>query len=608
MIQGSKAQIDFVSEAEKSVYHQQCRWPITQSNERVLAMEQNRLLSKPIAYTVFVLIGALFVFCIVTGEELAETGNILWTAEHTLFITGISLAGGGIVGVLCCMFFYVWAGMKKTAVDDQAGGSLFHKAGKWLWRAPKPGKGRRFFFGSLFLDFLAWFPAFLAYYPAICAYDVPIQTGQIVSGAYNDHHPIAHTLLLKWAMDFGKNVLGSVNGGIAAYALFQMLLLGTAFAFGVYFLYRHGVKRVWLLIVQMFCMFYPFHAYMSVSVTKDTVFSAFFLIALLALQEMNMGHKAYMPVFFFAGIGVILFRNNGKYAFLALLVFLLAAVCFDKNNRALRGRVFLTAAAVFVVGNMALSGIFKATGAEQGDKREMLCLPIQQLSRTMIYHGGIGVIAEDDGAMPDTDKALINDFILDEGYRAYRADFTDPVKSHTNTYVARYRAKDFLTTYVGLFFRFPGDYVNAALTVNAGYLYPNDVTHAYINAQEGQAAGGGYVQTRWSAGELNERGIYKASKWPWLYERMEKWADDNAYLKIPVIKYLFVPGVWIWWYLLFAGWLLIKRNFTGCIPLMLVFGYFLTLLLGPTVQLRYLYPVMAAFPFLLLSGTAPETD
>ena len=234
-------------------------------------------------------------------------------------------------------------------------------------------------------------------------------------------------------------------------------------------------------------------------------------------------------------------------------------------------------------------------------------MPIQQLARTMVYHGGVGVIPEDDGAMSDKDRALINDFILDEGYKSYRPDFTDPVKRHTNTYVARYRAKEFLSTYIGLFLQFPGDYLNAALAVNAGYLYPGDVTHAVINAQEGQAAGGGYVQTRWDEATLNGMGIYKDSKWPALRERMEKWAGDNAYLNLPVLKYLFVPGIWIWLYLLLTGWLLIRRKFMECIPLTLVFGYFLTLLLGPTVQLRYLYPVIAAFPFLLfLSGIFSE--
>lgn len=216
---------------------------------------------------------------------------------------------------------------------------------------------------------------------------------------------------------------------------------------------------------------------------------------------------------------------------------------------------------------------------------------------------------KDDGAMSDTDRALVNDFLLDEAYREYRPDFADPVKRHTNTYVARYRAKEFLTTYLGLFLQFPGDYLNAVLAVDAGYLYPGDVSHAYINAQEGEASGGGYVQTRWDEARLREIGIVKDSKWPGLWRHMEKWADDNAYLRMPVLKYLFVPGVWIWLYLLLVQWLLLTRQFARCLPLTLVFGYFLTLLLGPTVQLRYLYPIMAAFPFLLiLSVSRKKTD
>lgn len=576
-------------------------------------MQQNRLLSKRTAYPIFILTGFLFVFCLFTGKELASEGNILWSAGYTAKLTGGSLLLGGALGSLICLFFYKAAQKmqdppcitpQKENVAQKSG--FLKKLAGQLWKRVDGGSRRkagRVFAVSLLLDFLAWLPAFLAYYPAICAYDMPIQMGQVASGRYIDHHPIAHTLLLKVFVQLGERVFGNVNTGIGCYAVFQMLLLAASFALGMYCLYRHGIRRLFLLLVQAFGMWYPFHLYMSVSVTKDTVFSAFFLITLLALSEIAAGRRAYEPLFILGGLGTILFRNNGKYAYLVLLVFLLVSLGFGKAGRAFWGRTVLLAGGIFLVGNLLLSGIFKVTHAEQGDKREMLCMPIQQLSRVMLYHGGVGAIPEDDGAMPEKDRALINDFILDEGYRSYRADFTDPVKSHTNTYVARYRPKEFLATYVGLFLRFPGDYLNAALAVNAGYLYPGDVTHAVINAQEGQEAGGGYVQTRWDTGTLQEHGITKDSQWPALWEHMEEWADSNAYLKMPVLKYIFVPGVWVWLYLLLLEWLLIRRRFAECIPLTLVFGYFLTLFLGPTVQLRYLYPVMAAFPFLtLLSG------
>lgn len=580
-------------------------------------MKQRRLLSKPIAYILFGFTGFLFLFCVLTERELAASGNIVWTAGHTLQILGISLAAGGILGTLVCALFCRWAetgslsGKHCKPAERTVGQktSPFDKLSQWILREADAKNAWRVFAGSLLLIFLSWLPAFLAYYPAICAYDIPVQTEQIVSGMYIDHHPIAHTLLLKGAIVLGENVFGNVNAGIGCYALLQMISLAAAFAFGMYCLCGRGVRRVWLILVQLFCMLYPFHHYMSVSATKDTIFSAFFLVCLLALVEILQGKKSYAPLFVLSGTGLILFRNNGKYAFLVLLFFLLMTLIFDRHRRRFRGKIFVLAVVTFLAGNIALTGIFKAVNAQQGDKREMLSIPIQQLARTMVYHGGVGVMAEDDGAMSDTDRALVNDFLLDEAYREYRPDFADPVKRHTNTYVARYRAKEFLTTYLGLFLQFPGDYLNAALAVDAGYLYPGDVSHAYINAQEGEASGGGYVQTRWDEARLREIGIVKDSKWPGLWRHMEKWADDNAYLQMPVLKYLFVPGVWIWLYLLLVQWLLLTRQFARCLPLTLVFGYFLTLLLGPTVQLRYLYPIMAAFPFLLiLSVSRKKTD
>jgi hypothetical protein len=36
-----------------------------------------------------------------------------------------------------------------------------------------------------------------------------------------------------------------------------------------------------------------------------------------------------------------------------------------------------------------------------------------------------------------------------------------------------------------------------------------------------------------------------------------------------------------------------------CLPLAIVAGYYGTMLFGPTVQMRYVYPVMLALPYVL---------
>lgn len=561
-------------------------------------MERDGLLRKPTAYIMFSVMGFLFFFFCLTGKDLAAEGNILWTGRYLFRILLISLSAGGLVGVAVCTGLYRLAKMKRQ------GGQ--RTAGRWNW------PGSAVFWGSFFLLAVSWLPGYLAYYPAICTYDSPIQVGQIAEGSYIDHHPLAHTLLIKGAMEFGRGVLGSVNEGIAAYALLQILLLSAVLAFGILRLYMHGVRPLWLMSLLIGLMMFPFNVYMSLSVTKDSVFSAFFVLQILSVYELLYKAPAEKRVtwrellFLLSTMGMILFRNNGKYAFCVFLAVLLLMALFGRKCRRRFAGLLLWSVAGFLAGNIVLAAIFQLTDAEQGDKREMLSMPIQQLARCMIYHGGAGVLSEDDNTMDEADQALIRDFILDEGYREYDPVISDPVKRHTNTYVVRYRLKDFASTYFHLLIKYPGEFVNAALAVDAGYLYPGDVTHAYVNT-DSDLSGMGYVQTRWNEEVFANYGIYKASKWEWLHGHMERWADGNRYLKIPVLRYLFMPGVWVWLYLLLFGWLWLQRKFERCVPLALILGYYGTLLLGPAVQLRYIYPMMLAFPFMALMSI-PETD
>ncbi|MCM1100326.1 MAG: DUF6020 family protein [Clostridium sp.] len=543
---------------------------------------------------------------------MAGQGNIVWSGGYALRLCLWSLMGGALAGA-CSVAAPVWYGMLRERILRSRGGLA---RGEEISRGGSPHCGSSILGGGnvlcgslkawqfwavcFALIFLCWLPCYPAYYPGICAYDVTMQTGQIEDHAYNDHHPILHTLLIEGSMRMGTALFGDANTGLGIMVLAQMCCLAAALAWGITLLRGRGASGIVIGCLQLGSMLYPFHWYMSVSVIKDVFFSIFFLLQMIALCETIRRRKSspdlYDGLFAISSIGMQLFRTNGRYALLALLVLLLGACVFGRANRRLWGRLVLNCAVCLVAGSLLLSGLFRVTKAEQGDRREMLSMPIQQLARCMLYHGGSGALPGDDGSMEEQDRALINDFILDEAWREYRPDISDPVKRHTNTYVARYRAGDFARAYLHLLCQYPGDFLNAALAVNAGYLYVGDETHAVIN-KNGRDRGLGYVQTRWVEEELNPRGLYKDSKWESLHEILEEWADENAYLKMPVLKYLFVPGVFLWLYLLLAGCLAARRRYAECMPLGLVMGYYLTLFLGPTVQLRYIYPLMLALPF-----------
>ena len=576
-------------------------------------MRETRILPRRKGYLLLCVLGCLFVFFVKTEKDLAANGNILWTAGYVGSTLAWSVILGCVLGMVGTRVGYHIA--ENTAArqkcqtqsqDHMDGADGRQKAigykrfAAWIQNR----SGGQVLLGSLLLLLLAWLPVYLAYYPGICAYDAPVQTGQIMEHYYFDHHPIVHTLLLQGMLWLGSHIFGSVNAGMACYTAAQMLLLAGSMAYGMWVLHRRKAPVAAQLSVLLLGMFFPFHWYMSVSMTKDTVFSAFLLLQLVSLTDLLMeDRRSIRPgirdlLFGIGTVGMILFRNNGKYAMIVLLAFLFLMFCFGKRARKLWGRLFAVSVVAFGVGLFVLSAVFNITHAEQGDRREMLSMPIQQMSRCMIYHGGVGVLPEDDGTMTEQDKALIHDFILDEAYRDYDPGIADPVKRHTNTYVVRYRSGEFIKTYLHLLSAYPGDMINAALAVDAGFLSPFDTTHATVN-QTGEKEGLGYVQTRWDEGVLNERGIYKDSKFPWMYERLEKWAENNGYLRIPLLKYIFVPGSYLWLYLGLAAVLFITDRKRFCLPLVIVGGYYGTMLLGPTVQMRYVYPVMLALPYLL---------
>lgn len=576
-------------------------------------MRETRILPRRKGYLLLCVLGCLFVFFVKTEKDLAANGNVLWTAGYVGSTLAWSVILGSVLGMVGTRVVYHiaenTAARQKCQTQSQdnmdgAGGRQkatgYKRFAAWIQNR----SGGQVLLGSLLLLLLAWLPVYLAYYPGICAYDAPVQTGQIMEHYYFDHHPIVHTLLLQGMLWLGSHIFGSVNAGMACYTAAQMLLLAGSMAYGMWVLHgRKAPVAAWLSVLLL-GMFFPFHWYMSVSMTKDTVFSAFLLLQLVSLTDLLMeDRRSIRPgirdlLFGIGTVGMILFRNNGKYAMIVLLAFLFLMFCFGKRARKLWGRLFAVSAVAFGVGLFVLSAVFNITHAEQGDRREMLSMPIQQMSRCMIYHGGVGVLPGDDGTMTEQDKALIHDFILDEAYRDYDPGIADPVKRHTNTYVVRYRSGEFIKTYLHLLSAYPGDMINAALAVNAGFLSPFDTTHATVN-QTGEKEGLGYVQTRWDEGVLNERGIYKDSKFPWLYERLENWAENNGYLRIPLLKYIFVPGSYLWLYLGLAAVLFITDRKRFCLPLAIVGGYYGTMLLGPTVQMRYVYPVMLALPYLL---------
>ncbi|MBO4292322.1 MAG: hypothetical protein J5898_10480 [Lachnospiraceae bacterium] len=546
--------------------------------------------------------GILFVFFTITGRELETKGNIVWTMPHTFLVLSLSIVLGIVTGLGVRFLFQLCDKYRNKNLPGKERAEALQKKVMSLKKGTVMGLS---FAGIL----LAWLPYYLAFYPGICAYDMSIQLGQAASGSYNLHHPLAHTLLLEMFWRMGQGMLHSATAGIALMVFCQMAAVAAAMAFGISCYVRRGAGIYRMILLQGICMFYPVFGFMSISVTKDLFFTAFFLGAVFLLGEIRGNHQkiGYEIMYVICGIGMQMFRNNGIYALLLLAVILFIAMFFAGKDKKRLGKMMLETCISLILGVLLLKGMVRITDAQQGDKREMLSVPIQQMARSMLYHGGEDLIPEDDHTMLEADRALIHDFLLYNSYQFYVPELADPVKSSTNTYVVRYRTGDFVRTYISLLKRYPGDLVNAFLSLNAGYLYMGDESHGRIYALREQQ-GLSYIHTRWDTA-VEQYGIYRHSVLEGLRKSLTKWADENGHLKVPVLKYLFVPALYFWGYVLVFLELFRKKKKDGMLGITLAFGYLLTLFLGPCVQLRYLIPLACVLPFAFLCfgrGTAGD--
>lgn len=545
-------------------------------------------------YVVFSLLGTALLFFILTGHDLYSSGNINWTAAYTLKTLGISLIAGILSGILSVQLLERLQKRNRPVVKSRRNVALAKCVSE-----EQPGISSLWqkllsFPVSWALIFLCWLPCFLAYYPAICAYDTPVQLGQCESGMWNDHHPYMHTWLINLFWQLGKKVFGSVNTGMALYALFQMLALSGAFAAGIYLLKKRKSEKTGLYLLLAFACLYPFHMFMGISVTKDSLFAASLLVTVALLYCVLLDGRNEIrwnktdAALCLALLPALWFRNNARYAVLLFLALLLLMSLFGKKERKLWFRLLTVMAGGFFAGMLTLTVSYHAAGVQQGDRREMLSMPIQQLARTMYYH---------EEEMDEETRLFLGNVMLNESWRSYDPAISDPVKRNVYTGYIKNNFTGFLKTYLQLFLKYPGDYINAALALDAGYLYPFDISSAEVNLRE-EETGLGYVQTKWSE-EVYGYGLTPKPVLTGCQTFLEKLFGSNAYLKWPVINFLLMPGWLFWVYLYAAAILWYKRKYRLLAPFVLAGAYFATLLLGPAVQLRYLYPLTVCLPFVL---------
>ncbi|WP_251208821.1 DUF6020 family protein [Acetatifactor aquisgranensis] len=539
--------------------------------------EDKRQLGRRVKYAAIV--SFLFSVTMIAGYQLQSFG-----------MTGLGVRGKALVllrSASLSVAVFPFANIFFTVVEKIPSGSPLQgqQAGRKAWKV----------FGiSTAAIFLCLIPVWLAYYPAIMSYDFHRQIGEASKGFawFWPYQPIAHTWVIWLFLQVGY-ACGNLQTGMACMALFQMLVYSLVTGYACAFLYRILRKRWAVVAGILFFGVFPLNSVLVLCATKDILFGTLFLLFILLMAEcffFSEGKRqAVMAVFLLLeGSLMMQFRNNCIYAVAVFGV--LWALAAAKREKL---KVILLCVLLVAGGKGTGMAIKAAIGTElEIAKVEMYSVPIQQFARVGYYHGG---------ELDDETWQLLNRYVPQECWEDYYPPISDGIKGivAVTTFYENWDGHlgQLLTDWIQLGIRYPNEYIDAFLELTRGYWFLDDRSYAEClgYGTEGRL---GTIYTHNIAFFDDGSEIRHESKFPWLEAQLEKIVSGNTYYNWPVISLLFRSAFYLWALLLI--WIVFlyrrqKRQAVFCLFPLLYMG---TMLLGPVVQMRYVFPIMLSLPVL----------
>lgn len=435
------------------------------------------------------------------------------------------------------------------------------------------------FFVFWAIIFVPYFLVFLSMWPGNFMFDAKYQLMNVNDQYYTTHHPLIHTLMMgipyQWGVKWGNAALG-----ISFYTLAQILCVSCAYAYAVWYLNKRiRNKKLTVGLLLWFALF-PLHPIYAITATKDVMFAAFFVAFVIYqiryfLDGESFGVGSYVGMIL-CGVGLVLFRNNGKYA---LIVALLGTLILVKKNRQ-RLVALALLISVLVLSSVFNNMLIRYTKATTNDEyRETMSIPLQCLAR---------VASVRENELPEDLYQEITLYISEDTISKYYPFNADPVKNSANEELLEKNILNFLKLCVKVGMRFPGEFTEAFLTNTLGYWKIGE--KAYCTEYNIAIAH-----------QLIENGpeIIKQDYCPPVY-KIYYWlfGGDMNYLKVPVLSFAMRSDTYLWITILLGIWCIYRRKRTEGIAVLLPIAYLLTCLLGPISFTRYVYCLIVSCPLL----------
>lgn len=526
--------------------------------------------------------GILLGMAIVYGGYAHYANNIFISVSEGILQLFLTMGISACTTPVCAELFqlpgriHIWYAVKQ---QNRPSGRFY----SFMGRHPQC-----YFLLSWGILMLSYLPIFLSQWPGNFVFDSSYQLAEVYYDSYKTHHPLLHTLLMGKAYLFGKQ-MGNVSAGCQLYTLLQMLILTSAFAYLLFYLYKKGVPRCIRIGVFLWFALFPMHPAFAISATKDVLFAAFFLYYAIFLFRLLVDREQF-AWYNYAGmilVGVLLclLRNNGIYAICASGFILLLYLKPLKS----KANFLIALIAIMLLHSLCNRGLITYTHASSLDtEREKMSVPLQCMARVAGYRRS------------ELNPALYEEvcmYIPEEDIPNYSPYLADSVKNDANEHLLRSNKWNFFKLWIKIGLQFPDEYLESIITNTMGYWYPLN-QGVYVSADI--AIYHTLIGT--------EHEIVKHDYFPLVTGFYNYLLYYINYRHIPIMGYFFRNAPYVWLMILALLWSIYQKRYSlliwGLLPLM----YLGTCFLGPMAALRYIYCLIVCSPLLLYSMMHPYAE
>ncbi len=416
---------------------------------------------------------------------------------------------------------------------------------------------------------------FCVLYPGVLTTDSYTTMRQLLGLVpYDNTMPIWHTFTVKVFVEAGLAVFGDMNAAVTVFHCAQILFLAAVFGFAIVTLYQIGVPESVLIGIYGMFAWMPYNIVYSVTLWKDIPFGAAALLFITAFYRIlnQVGKsKLWNYIAFVLGIlGFSLWRTNGWYAF--AVVTLVMTFLLRKSHKGL----LLLMAALLLLGWIMIGPLLDILNVEETNFVEAFAVPMQQVAR-VIYN-------ERDLTQQETELLSVI-FRMDKVRELYDPKTVDPVKFET----FRYGKVDYILEH-------PWEYLS--VYIQLGLRYPGDYLKAWIDETKGYWNGGYSFWTFTLKMGKNELGIFQTQGDNLIASLYRAWFRYVA--KLEILQFTDSIGLYSWALTAccLVNVLKKRKEFLLTVPcLVLIVG----LCLGTPVfaEFRYAYPMILSTPFIL---------